>query len=1547
MRTLWLSFDLRKIVSSSILALGFLYAFATEKDSLLIRSTTGKQISSEINIGSLRDFSSFQEFDDIGLEVDDPSDAEFFQDVSVSQHIANTRAKAKAVLDEVKQAQRYVEYLDEQSLLELPVGIKKEISNLEYTILIDSITLKPDGAYLTVYMALDVPNYEQTIAFKGTGIKFSKKGGIAQGEGSISLVGNYFIPFNDQTVLVLKEEDTSVSFDCDGFQKLSLDAEVVFSRELIVPENEDGSIGSDRVKASFKTTLSNWNDFLVEISLPRFQITTIPGFGFTISGAVFDFSDLKNATSIAFPENYLSGSGYEDNTSFWRGFYLREAVVALPPHFDKKGSNSRTSFTGRNMIIDQSGFTGYLEAENLITREEGDLQGWSFSLSKFFLDIQSGQLERGGFEGDIVLPITKDNQAFDYTAIISSNSVYQLVVAMQDTLDFPVFKTSKVELYPNSSVEIKLRDGKFLPKANLYGNMDIAAPMGKKEASLAAIDFENLQLQTESPLLKIDYFSFGSELAQQAVAGFPVQITDISFRNLSDQKTSLNFDLDINVTEVFAGGTGLSLKGAFAGGDRTRWVYDKISVDEISLSLSSAAFDFNGSLIFYHEDPVYGDGFAGQLMANFKPINLTIEAKAIFGNVEGFRYWYADAAGRFSPGIQLAPGLELTGFGGGAYYRMGVSKGSTSAIGMTPTGVVYEPKSNAGLGLKASVMFSVTGGAAFNGEAALEIAFFKGGGLRYVAYKGNAYFMASPMDNTLAAIKEKAQQVGAVVEKMENAAGGAIDSDLICKNKEEDQSLNQIYGDIGNAAGKRGAISAHVFIELNFEEKSLYGSFETYINVAGGIIKGTGAGGRAGWAELYFSPGDWYIYVGTPMDRMGLKVGIGPLSLKTEAYFIMGTSIPGSPPPPEEVSDILGGIDLDYMEELNVLGNGAGIGFGASFSMDTGDLTFLMFYARFKAGAGYDVMLKNYGNVSCVGRSGTIGINGWYANGQAYAYFDGEIGIRVKIFGRRKSVTILQIGAAAILQAKLPNPFWMRGIVGGRFRVLGGLVKGNCRFEVTIGTECEIKGNILESITVISDMSPAEGTSDVSVFGTPQGVFNLAVNTEFELVDQDEKLKKFKAEVDYFRILDKKASLTGSVELNADNTVAIFNSFDILPPKKKLRAEIQVSFREFVNGKWQTVVVDGKKYIEYKRVTFTTGEAPDHIPLSNVAYCYPVVNQLNFHKKESNTGYIQLKRGQPYLFDLSAQWVQKGRFVEIRSARPYYFDFNYSSANREVTFNIPNIPNDQVYAFELVNLPTQKAQSIDRNIQSDSSRVLADNATKIVAKEAKGNIAQLQEKRIFETNFRSSTFDTFREKMRALAITRTSREIAFLWEGLYLNNNITSSELFATEEIAGNEFTGNLPLVQFEAVITGNNYFENSINPVIYSGYPLPRGIRITNRNTDSLGVVPVRAVRVLQEDNLRLSPDDVEIGTYTYDQQQFRLIYFLAPYMYFDFLDLQAQAVNKYIQDTIIPERINRLIWSQFPLHNYGRYNIKAFYRLPGKGSPNSPLTLKTNYNE
>ncbi|MEL7003625.1 MAG: hypothetical protein AAFN93_12955, partial [Bacteroidota bacterium] len=1157
--------------------------------------------------------------------------------------------------------------------------------------------------------------------------------------------------------------------------------------------------------------------------------------------------------------------------------------------------------------------------KNLIPINDGNMNGWAFSLDSIGISLQANELMSAGFDGDIVIPVSKQEKAFGYHAIINPGNEYIFNVSSTDSIEFSMFKTSKVELYPASYLEVSVIDDKFRPKANLHGRMNISAKLGSSEKGfeVADITFEDLTIQSVKPYIQVGNFSFGSEGLEQTMANFPVSINNIGMRSISDNEVGLDFDLILNLTGKnggsFGADAGLTILGELPAGERIQnWKYKNIQVRDIAVDIDGGAFKFKGNLKFYREDAVYGDGFNGQVQAEFKP-GIKVQATAIFGNVDGFRYWYVDALASLPTGIPIFTGVGIYGFGGGAYYRMAMdTQGNGSPLGETVSGVVYVPKENGGLGLKATIEIgSHPKPEAFTGDVTFEMAFFQGGGLRYISFKGNGYLATPPADGALAKIKEKTGKLASTVAKLEKSLAGSAAAPLLCENAAADQSVTQIYGQIGNAAGKKGQISAHVFISYDFENRVLHGNFEAYVNIAGGLIQGIGPGGRAGWAVLHFAPDEWYVYVGTPDDRMGLKMGVGPISAQTTSYFMVGTKIPGSPPPPDNVADILGldASDLDYMRDLNALGNGAGFAFGASFGIDTGDLTFLMFYARFAAGAGFDIMLKDYGSAQCAGASGPLGINGWYANGQAYAFFEGKIGIRIKIFGKRKKINILDIGAAAILQAKLPNPFWMRGIVGGRFSVLGGLVKGRCRFEVTLGKECELvnEGSVVEGIRVISQITPNNGDREVNVFTAPQAIFNMQVNKVFRMVDLDDKMKSFRIKLDEFKLIQDNYEIPGEYVWNDEKDVIAFDAYDILPSEKEVTVIAQVSFEENVSGSWAPVIVDGTKYIERLESTFTSGIAPDHIPHDNIEYSYPVISQLNFHKDEYGQGYIKLKKGQPDLFQLGDEWAQKGRMTSV-SGNQAFFDFNYSNSSKEVTFNIPTgIENGQIHAFELVNLPAQVAQAIDRNVTSVSNKIEPNGETidtEITSKQADGSISELQEKAIFTSHFRASNYPTFGAKIAAQSVFDTFRGLLIPWDIHYLTSPTTTDEYFDQAEISGNKYTGYQSMVYLEADVQGNDYYENYVYPLVYEDYPV-NGIRVTWRDVDSLGLIPIRAMNIRQTNESELLEEsDIAAGVYTAsDNLAYR--YNMSYYMAYDFYEIQAKVVDRYVGSTNVTPRL------------------------------------------
>lgn len=1480
------------------------------------------------------------------------------------------RSKIEATYNKVFEENRFIDFLDENALLEFPVGLKTDIGVLKYTILIDSVVMTPRESFLYASMLFEIPQTGKKIHFIGKDIKFSKSGGLS-GDGKLLLVGDYAMNLdgnNSQLVVKGSREKTFAEFDCSGFKQLSIDASLVFSRNLLEPEDKNGEVPkTGNVAIDFTTTLTDWNNILIAVDVPKFRVNGLKDITFSITDAVLDFSDTQNPLAINFPKGYTEVSPLliDGNLNLWRGVYLKNFTITLPPQFETKneqgerveGTGHRVSFQGSDVIMDNVGFSGRVSANNLIPINKGKIGNWAFSLESINLVIAANELKEGGFKGKVNIPINKtdetsspaasenkESKLFSYSAVIKTGNEYLFNISNASNLNFDLWKAS-VTLKPSSYIDIKLIDGKFLPKAHLNGEMTMNLGLrdggepgteDNKNVKIAKVSFESLEVQSVKPYVKVGSFSLGTEGMRSGMGGFPIRINEIGGAS-SGNEISLTVDLTLSLVGESDGGFAADGKFKIISegneqGDYLSYRFKKIELERFGIDIDKGSFKFKGTLNFYKEDPVYGNGISGTVDATFQP-TFKLQASAIFGTRNGTRYWYVDALAAFNSGIPIFSGVAIYSFGGGAYYHMKMdNQGVGSPLGKTVSGITYVPDEGTGFGFKATIGFGIQPGKkAFNADVTYEMAFNTGGGVKYINFRGNGYFLTSPVPVNTGGLMEKANKLASLAKK--------YGSSNLNDSKE---AAEELYGP-ASAAGARAQVWASTMINYDFDNRTLHGNLKAYINVAGGLIKGGGTNGLAGEAVMHFGPGEWYIYIGRPEyeNRFALKVlGIATL----DAYFVIGTSIPDSPPPPENVSSILGGIDLDYMKELNALGDGAGVGFGASFRVDTGDITFLMFYGRFAAGLGFDIMLKNYGDVQCKGE-GALGINGWYANGQAYAYFEGNIGIRVRIFRRTKKIRILEIGAAVVAQAKLPNPTWVRGIAGGYFRVLGGLVKGRCRFEIEIGKECEIVrdgGSVLESVEVLAQTTPTDQSQKVDVFVTPQAIFNYEMEKEYEMVDEvSEQIVKFKISLDKFTLQSNGAPLQAEIRWNDDKTVAAINPFEILPPNQELLLEIVFSFKEQKGGSWVTTFVDGAPLTQTHQVKFTTGEAPDYIPRHNIAYSYPTIDQYNFYKNESDQGYITLKQGQSYLFAASDTWRQVIRF-ESATGQISNVPMSYITEARELRFQTPqNLANNQLYRLSVVNVPKTSSSIIDSNVTTSSASVATstpDTELNVQTKQAEGIIAEAQEKELYNTNFRTSHYNTFREKMVSVNLSTGWRNP--IVPGVHsIGANMGGPEPFSYDEMYGSQY--NKPLIQPEADLSQVPWFQNSVFPLVYKDYPINGKFRIRSetRNTDILGVIPTKAVILVQIPwEIKLTSQELDSRSIDNITARGRIDYLLAWVMYNDYLDLSYQAANYiYTSNNTQDKRLNELVTSVFPVIKKGDYWVNVKYVLPGKSAISS----------
>ena len=1421
---------------------------------------------------------------------------------------------AQSLLAKVKSENRFVKYLDATALVDLPIGLVSEQGKEDYAILIDSLVITPTHAYLTVYMCIPVPQSDRKLVFRGDNIRLSESAGIT-GDARMFLVNdvkNISVLGTKSTMDILGgENNTSATWDCNGFKEMKLSANITFSKEWMTPVSGNGQVSSH-----FETTIRDWNDMLLTINLDPFQLTSLPKTEFHTKNVVFDFSDFETPETIQFPDGYRSPQFIEGDKRLWRGFYMEEVTVIMPPEFKTKNSTERVSFSGRKLLIDNRGFSGHLSVKNLIEIGSGDMGGWNYSLDSLAISLEANSLTQAGFKGSIDIPVGEQRKPFAYNAIINTNGNYLFNVSTLDELNFEPF-SAELKLTKGSYLEVAIVQGDFKPKAVLNGSMNVKAP--SSEVSLLGIQFEELAISTTSPYLDAKAFSLGSEKLSNSVKSFPVSIANIGFDKKSDAKLAITFNLRIHLTGDndggFYGDAGLELL-AKRDLQQDKWKYDGVKLTSVAVDINGGSYSIRGQLKLFEDDLIYGKGFNGTAEMNFQP-GFDLSGTVVFGKVDGYRYWYADAFVGLPTGIPFCGFLSLYGFGGGMYHNMeqvGFSKDPALANGKSLSGVIYKPNHEVSYGFKATVQIGLSSSKeTFNGDATFEISFNKGGGLRRISLLGNGYFL---LDQNLGDYQEMAE----LVEKMS-------ESDA---SYGENTAGDHHYTSGLKPEGKDALISGHFFQYYDFNSKTLHGEIEVYIDVFG-ALKGIGPDGLAGWSVMHFSPEEWFMYIGTPDRRIGLKV-LGLMTM--DGYMMVGDQVPGSPPPPARVGEILGE-NLDYMRDENALGTGKGFAFGASMSFDTGKKKFLMFYGQFAMGVGFDIMLKNYGDeVKCKGRSGTLGIDGWYANGQSYAYVEGTIGIRVKIFFKKKNIEILHLAAAVVFQTKLPNPFWMRGTVGGRYRILGGLISGSCKFNLTIGEECEIiNGSVLEGISVIADMTPQSGKRDESVFVTPQAVFNLEIGKHFKMTDLDDVEKKFRIKLDHFHLKSDNQTYTANMAWNENHTVVVFDNQEVLPPNTEIVAHVQVSFEEYVGNTWTPVKINGKPVFEASETRFTTGPAPNYIPHHNIAYSYPQLNQYNFYQKEYADGYIKLKKGQDYLFDLSSNWKQEMRFVN-QNGDSTTIGFHY--ANNEIIYKHPgNLANNQVYQLRIVNVPNQSAGLVDANVSEVETNLKIDGVdtdSKMTTRKAEGTIENLQESTVFVNTFRTSRYNTFTQKMDALNISSGWRLPDARGQSIHiLGNNISGDEFFDRSELYG--INSNKALIHIEANLEDNNYYNNYVHPLVYKNYEELTVPPARLERQDSLGIPPTQAVYIHQSpvSAATLQSSDFYSGV-SNPTQSANFMYELPYYMKKDYRDLQAKTANYcvYRGGTYTTRRLH-ILEKSFPVVLKGTYQVDITYALPG----------------
>jgi hypothetical protein len=1381
------------------------------------------------------------------------------------------------VYDMVKANNKLVGLLSADQAYTLPIGLHKDIGGLEYLIVLDNLRIDPQGGWISAYMQIKFPGSGEPIGLYADSVRITKNG-IQTAQ--LRMIQDRDITIGGFTINLLQSE-TYIQWNCNGYESTTIGGELIFNNDMIKPVPDGtGNTTNEVFKGTFQASFEDLSNIMAEINLPDFTIKGVPDMVFYPGTTAMDFSDFDNPDQLVFPEGYYGAGHPVELYDLWRGVYIHDFTVQLPQQFSGEGSGGAMSISAQRLMIDDNGITGGLFADSVLSLEQGNLGGWNFSLDRIGFTLMKNNFQEFEFDGRIVVPISED-KPFHYSGVVDDDGDIMFTVETLDSLQADLW-AAKLALEPNSLITVQKEGNDYFAQAVLHGSLEIGL---SDNVELGTFTFQGLRIATRQPYLSVDAFGLPNGL----MSGFPVNVTNVNFET---EGNMAGLSMEANVNFMGDGEGGFAGTGGFsiwAEKVNNKWRYDHFEVHKVSIAVDQGSYAFFGEANFYNGHEVFGRGFKGMVAATFAP-GIAVEAALQLGKVNGYRYFYADALMVVPNGISIMPGMGIYGFGGGISYRMQRSEpqgfadvsvaynaqDGSSEPGPSLSGVEYIPNSDFGLGLKAKVVLGThPNPKAMNGSVELGLQFYSNGGLESIRFHGEGVVMAEL-----------------------------------------------------NTPPSVAMVGVDVDIMYNFTTRELFGASSVYVNIKN-KVKGIHANNRAGTITTYFGPTDWFIYAGKPDDRIGLDfIGL----MEASAYMMVGTDLPPFPPLPDEMSSLAN--EGTQQRIQGMLGTGNGFAIGSMFEASTGEVTVLIFYGSVNFGAGFDIMIRDLGpQAFCSGFDPPLGIEGWYAMGQVYAYLDASIGIKVKIFRKTRKFKILQVGAAAVLQGALPNPTFLSGGIEGRYSVLNGLVKGRCVFDFEVGQKCEIEGAEL-SINIISKISPDNDKENVDVFVTPRVAFNYAINQSFELQDIDGQIKQFRITLEEFTINTGDAPYNGTQVWNNDKNVLSFNTKDLLPGEEAVTVKVKVAMQYLVNNEWIPYENNDEPATEEMEVTFTTGQRPDHIPEQCIVYNYPMANMHNFYWQEYNQGFVQMTHNFYYLFEDDEQWESKAYF---KGASKTYTTYSYDDAMMRLTYDIPaNLTPEMVHTFNMVKLPKDITETtIDEGITTNENTSGNDTITTM---DIEGDMIVSNENMVYSVKFRTSYYATFTEKINSWSFYDSfAYPIATGMDVLIAQGTI--NECLSKREVG--DYYGN-NLIQFSVSLDQNLWFMDNIYPDVYEDYPINSWMSITHRNPSILGVPPNQIdASTVNVTDIEMQPAGHVVSS---GEVNANLNYSGIPIMHYDLDDLQDKAVYQLSKNiaSATRARLNELLNYYMPTTLLGQSFVVTFeYTIPGLDIVTSTPTI------
>ncbi len=1391
----------------------------------------------------------------------------------------------------------------------LPLGFPAALKGNEMYLGLTDIELTPAGAKAKVMLSAKLAMFEgeNSLILVGDSVCIHPQG--FGGEYIFGLKSDLALTNANENAfeLFMTGNNTNannyckVQMGCDGLESLSLYGHLLFPRSVLTPVIAGVAIvpPDQKVMARFGFTIdrgtgedtltqSNNINWLASVSVDKFEITGLKGWEFEVMDAYLDMSDLSNPPDINFPEDYHT------TTPDFRGFYLKEARLKPPGHL----ITDSTSVLVRDLIIDPNIY-GILQAENVLPIEKGTLAGFGFGIDSLHLHFYDNSLLSGRMKGPLQIPITDITDSLYYYALIENTALpgdtaaymYVFDVSFQENVSFP-FIIGEGEIYDDSYIDIG-----FMPSADdevfvqvfLHGVLNIdtetfypsSLPDLPAHAKMFGIEYafdytsgvgfdsDNTYISFASPQkglggfpINLDNFDVGLNASFETIA---VQFNvDISFaKGELDLGAGVQFSLVSNLKTLDAFGNIISDGGQGALKTIKSLRLQQVQFDSIYIEVDKGSFGFYGMICFYNNPLPTGGrdkGVKGVVRVTL-PV-ATVDLTVIFGNIgtppdipEGqpvvysedfYTYWYVSGKLTLVSGIPISSGVGIYGLGGGVGYNMIQTASSQIVDGEMVGDPVFSPVYNSFRLEFTVILGTLPSPDAFNADITL-IAQFVNGGLDMIGIEGDGYIMTP------------------IMERADPKVYVGVGIYLYTQNEERDWYMD-----------------GYLRVSVNVNDK-FKGNIQNAV-VPNQMVD----------ASFYVSANSWYFYAGEPdmnpydeIDPRGsaeFRINEN-LVAQFKAYMMVGHGIPLELPPlPADIQRILNDPsgELNETESVanvssgvdgNASATGAGFAHG-SYGTLSADIDARLVYASLQVYVGYDMNLTKR-PYSCANTGGQIGINGWYAEGQAYAGIEGNLGIRLKLFGAENKFHLMSLAAAIALYGGAPAPAYFGGRASVRYALLGGKLKGHSSFQFSVGERCSIiSDDPFAGITFIESVDPSDNENDIPPYARVLCKFVLPMDETIyipsavedangEIIDVIELGYTPKVTYEIKRANNPNGpsiSLQNKIWVNNElHDALVLRPTNLFEENKNYICKITVKAIDEQSGTW--LRTNDKIWFQDTIIHFRTGPYPEDL-YDMVKYSVPMPYERYFLQQENSTERIYFTGGLPQAhyfpttnpsgFGTITYFIRLTNLHDQSEIQIPFTNYSTSPFDPKLEFNLPELQNEKIYAMQVIRKNTgqitlTKGNTGRINLIDDQNDSLTLETTTLPP----GELLRASETLLYHTYFRTSKYNNMAQKINAATVQSTATTGNSQEYGQKLRINFNMGEKFEERDFRSftpvSEYASDMifePRVKSmdifskpyhdmaeDRIYNFKNYYQNTVFGHYPFNYAFPTNLKINWQN--------------------------------------------------------------------------------------------------------------------